>query len=475
MITQSELLERLNKMQPHRKYSANDKGFGSLFADVFKDFTRFNVSAKEWYFFTGKIWSIDAGSMIVNQFAKKLVDALLIYCANIDNEVARKPFLDYVSKMGQFRYRQTIINDARDKYFIQESDLDCDVSLFNCQNGTYNLDTNEFKKHNPNDLLSKISNAIYDPIATAPTWTNFVEEIMQGDAEKITYLQKIFGYALTADTRLETCFIFYGASSRNGKSTLVETLLHLHGGTSGYAVSMKPETLAQKKNTDSRQASGDIARLKDCRFLNCSEIPKRMLLDISLLKTFLGRDSVTARHLHQREFEFYPHFKLFINTNYLPIVTDDTVFASGRVNIINFDRHFASHEQDKNLKCKLKKPSELSGIFNWCIDGLKLFMELGAEPPLSVFNATQAYRVNSDKVGIFFNECMEKSDKNSKAGSVYDKYKKWCDTNGFGTENKSNFFDELKLKNLYKDSGTVGGITCKRVVPGYEIVDDGLF
>lgn len=62
--------------------------------------------------------------------------------------------------------------------------------------------------------------------------------------------------------------------------------------------------------------------------MNASEPPKRMLFDTALLKSLLGleRDSITARHLHQREFEFIPKFKLVINTNYLPTITDDTVF-----------------------------------------------------------------------------------------------------------------------------------------------------
>ena len=60
-------------------------------------------------------------------------------------------------------------------------------------------------------------------------------------------------------------------------------------------VSVKPESLAQKQNIDSRQASGDIARLAGCRLCNASEPPKRMLFDTALLKTLLGRDSITCR------------------------------------------------------------------------------------------------------------------------------------------------------------------------------------
>jgi putative DNA primase/helicase len=128
-----------------------------------------------------------------------------------------------------------------------------------------------------------------------------------------------------------------------------------------------------KQNKDSRQASGDIARLNGCRFLNASEPPKRMIFDVALLKTLLGRDTITARHLHEREFEFVPIFKLVINTNFLPLITDDYMFSSGRINVITFDRHFEPHEQDRILKTRLREPENISGLFNWCLVGLRLF------------------------------------------------------------------------------------------------------
>jgi len=35
------LSEQLKELQPHKKYSLNDKGFGDLFADINKEYTRF--------------------------------------------------------------------------------------------------------------------------------------------------------------------------------------------------------------------------------------------------------------------------------------------------------------------------------------------------------------------------------------------------------------------------------------------------
>jgi putative DNA primase/helicase len=300
-----------------------------------------------------------------------------------------------------------------------------------------------------------------------------MSEIMQEKAEKIDYLQRAFGYGLTADTHYETCFILYGATKRNGKSTLMSTIMHILG---DYALDMKPETIAVKKIHDSRQASGDIARLDGCRFLNVSEPQKRMLLDVTLLKQMTGRDPITARHLHEREFTFYPKFKLFMNTNHLPLVTDDDLFASDRVNVITFDRHFTAKEQDKTLKDTLITPENTSGIFNWCVEGLKKFIDKGLEPPEPIKEATEDYKNDSDKVGKFISDCLERSEtnprKNCKAGDVYFRYQGWCETNGYGCENKANFFAELKYKKIFAESGYVDGEQYKNIVRGYTIKEN---
>jgi putative DNA primase/helicase len=238
-----------------------------------------------------------------------------------------------------------------------------------------------------------------------------------------------------------------------------------------YGANMNPSSLAMKANTDSRTASGDIARLKGVRFLNVSEPPKKMIFDVALLKTLVGRDTITARHLHEREFEFIPEFKLVINTNHLPLILDDTVFSSGRIKVITFDRHYEDSEQDKDLKNKLKKPEEISGILNWCIRGLELYRQEGLKLPQSVISATEAYRQQSDKIGNFIDEMLVETGKNSKAKDVYDAYNKWCNSNGFGAENKSNFLDEMRNRNLLLKTGTVEGKTTKNVIKGYEVFE----
>ena len=96
-------------------------------------------------------------------------------------------------------------------------------------------------------------------------------------------------------------------------------------------------------------AGGHPRRLPGCRFrfVNISEPEKKITLDAALTKRLTGNDTITARYLHENSFEFRPNFKVFINTNHLPNITDLTLFESGRIKIIPFNRHLMKRNRIK--------------------------------------------------------------------------------------------------------------------------------
>ena len=52
------------------------------------------------------------------------------------------------------------------------------------------------------------------------------------------YMQKAIGYTMTGDTSLECLFVMYGPTTRNGKTTTIETILRVMG---EYGCSAKPD------------------------------------------------------------------------------------------------------------------------------------------------------------------------------------------------------------------------------------------
>jgi putative DNA primase/helicase len=98
------------------------------------------------------------------------------------------------------------------------------------------------------------------------------------------------------------------------------------------------------------------------------EPDKGLEINSSILKQFTGGDKFVGQNLRESLFEYYPEFTPFFNTNYIPVITDDTLFASGRIIIIPFERHFKADEQDRTLKERFRQPEAMSGILNWLID-----------------------------------------------------------------------------------------------------------
>lgn len=431
--------ERLAELHPEKndRYGWNDIGNGYLFADWYKDVARYVPERKKWFFYDGRVWKPDIGNVKVMEWCKNLADALMIYALSLEDERIKKDYIDFTKGWQSRHRRETILKDAATVFPAYWKEFDADPMLFNCLNGTLNLETRGFSSHNPAHMLTKISGVEYVPDARCERWERFVSEVMERDEEKALFLQKSLGYSLTGDTRHECFFILYGPSSRNGKGTTMETIIIMLG---DYGRSAKPETIAQKQNANGSAPSEDIARLAGARFVNISEPDKKMILSAALVKTLTGNDTITARFLHENSFEYRPQFKLFINTNHLPAVTDTTLFSSGRVKVIPFERHFLETERDPGLKLELAKPESLSGILNWCLEGLWMMNETGLDVPESVQIATDEYKQHSDKMGRFLAEEMVKDPlAEARTEDVYTRYQLWCNQNGHGVENMANF------------------------------------
>ena len=358
----NEVLKKLNELNAVERFPMNDRGSADLFATVFMDVSRYNPTKKDWMYYDGTRWVADQEGMRAKRNAKTLADALVRYSVTVSlPDDKRQSYIKYAAGMMNYRSRNVMVTDAKDLNFFDNTELDKDDFLLNCKNCVLDLSGDQPKEleHKADLLLSKICNANYNPAATCTLWEKTVNEIMQGDSSKIEYLQKMSGRFLTGDTSEEEFYIFFGATTRNGKSTITELLLYLLG---DYATTISPESLAIKVNKDSRTASPDIAKLAGTRFVVASEPPRRMLFDSSLVKTLTGRDTVSARFLHENEFQFKPKFKLILNSNYLPVISDKTVFSSNRVKVVPFERHFTEKEQNKHLKEQLQQ--EIDGILN---------------------------------------------------------------------------------------------------------------
>jgi len=443
-------------IEDNAEYPHNDIGIARLFYDLHSAAICYVVEAKTWYTYNGKRWLKDDGGLWVMERCKDFSQALAKYAETLDDgSDESKAFMKYTSGFHSRRRREGLLSDARSIAPKSLNSFDRDRTLFNCQNGTYSLSESALRPHRAEDYITKISRVKYSDSAVCERWMRFIGEVMSGDTETARFLQKALGYCLSGETALECFFILYGSTTRNGKTTLSETVAHVLG---DYARTIQPQTLARRPN-DGAAASPDIARLKGARLVNMPEPEKGLELNIALVKQLTGGDTYTARYLHENPVEFAPEFKIFVNTNHLPRASDDTVFSSGRVKLIPFDRHFTPEEQDTGLKKLFRRKDSMSGILNWLIQGYRLLTSEGLTVPEKVQAAIDEYRQETDIFGSFLSEYTIEKDKNRLPTSdLYFRYTCWAKDNGYRQMNSKTFVGELRRRCDVRRDGATGNV-----------------
>lgn len=394
------------------------------FLKVYGGRVRFCKPWNKFLVWDGKRWKIDEYGE-VGFLVDELIRNMYKGAREIKDPLLRIDFERHIKKCESLRRRKALLESVSmsKKVMITNEQLDDNRFLFNCENGTINLLDGTFKNHSENDFSTKCSKFVFDPKAICPTWDRFLLQIMNKDLELIYYLQKVMGYALTADVSEQVLFILWGAGA-NGKSTFLNVILDLMGDYSGTTSS---ETFMKGKSDG---MSNDLARLRGLRLVSAAETEQGKRLSETLVKQATGQDKLMARFLYGEYFEFYPTFKIFLATNHKPTVKGNDYGIWRRIRLIPFTVTIPPEERDKDLFAKLK--AENSGILNWLLRGCEMWRKEGLGSAESVEAATEEYRNDMDTVGQFVHDCfvVEATPLTRVTNKeLYEAYYKWCSRN----------------------------------------------
>ena len=189
-------------------------------------------------------------------------------------------------------------------------------------------------------------------------------------------------------------------------------------------------------------------------------------LDEEVIKQITGGEAITARNLHEKPITFLPQFTLWLSCNDLPSVTDRSLFASDRIRVIEFNRHFTQEEQDKNLKYEFQTTEAMQGIFAWLVDGYYLYHANGLKMSPKMQKVLNQYRKDNDLVLQFLEERCEHKDPAEKTFTkrkvLYDNYKIWCKSNGYFAYSAKKFYAELETHPEWH-----GDVVMRDGYPGY--------
>lgn len=369
-------------------------------------------------------------------------------------------------------------------------DLDADPLAFNVENGTLRfIQVEEPDPENPDpnpetermikiwkvglheharaDMISKLGPVAYDPKAGCPIFDTFLKRILPSEAVR-EYVQRFFGYSLTALTKEQVFMLFHGEGA-NGKSTLVDVISKICG---DYATSVPIATLVGEDRRKGAEATPDLVRLPGARLVRSAEPKEGVSFDESLIKQLTSGEPILVRRLNEEFVEVYPTFKLVISMNRKPPIkgNDDGIWR--RVSLVPFDQQIPAHERDKDLPEKLWE--ERSGILNWLIAGaLDYFMRGRLDPPQEVLSATQEYRDESDLMGAFVREALvvtKVPHDSETAGDLYLAFHEYCRRSAL-TPWQANTFNR-RLPKAAQQFGFEKGKSSVSIYTGIRIKDD---
>lgn len=251
-------------------------------------------------------------------------------------------------------------------------------------------------------------------------------------------------------------FILHGKTTRNGKSTLLNTVETMLGDYAKVApVGMICRGDRQK---DAEAASPTLAGLKGKRFVTMSESNEYGKLDEEKIKQLTGGEEISARALYQSAITFKPQFTLWLSCNDLPMVTDKSLFASQRIKVIEFNRHFSPQEQDTHLKDELTEQSAMSGIFMWLVRGYIRYKERGLGMADSLTKVVKQYERDNDIVLQFLEtHCEQGEDFSIRAKDIYSKFKVWAKSEGAYVLSARKFNAEMERHPEWYDSKIMSG------------------
>lgn len=253
-------------------------------------------------------------------------------------------------------------------------------------------------------------------------WLAFLRQVTGDDDDVINYLHRFAGYCLTGETKEHALAFLYGTGA-NGKTTFVETLLHILG---DYGLTTGMETLSESK---SERHPAEIARLHGARMVSAEETSTGSRWNEGRIKRLTGGGKISARMLYENEFEFTPQCKFLLAGNHKPSLRADEAMKR-RIHLIPFTVTIPEQDRDRDLSAKLRE--EAPQILAWMIDGCAAWRDYGLAPGERIRDASAAYIKNNDVLGDWLADRTEQDPGYGwfDGKALYADFGKWCDDQG---------------------------------------------
>jgi putative DNA primase/helicase len=307
-------------------------------------------------------------------------------------------------------------------------------NLIVMENGILNLDDLSKTDHTP-ELFSFIKIPFgYDPLATCPIWIMFLGSLWD-DPKSRELLQEIIGYTLRQGNPMEVMVLLQGAS-RGGKGVILFIVGNLVGAANYCSIHIRSFT---------KSFALWAARNKLVIFIPDIHAPKHGLPSdaMEVLKGISGLENMEIEGKHRDAVTETLQGIIFASSNDLIEFNDPSGALLNRLLVLKHTKSFLppdnddyvpGQEQDTTLKDKLL--TELPGILNWALIGLKRITENKqfAQPAASKYLKNEL-REEGSPIKQFVKDCLvHKVDGVALVDDVFTQWETWCQSHDYGSD-----------------------------------------
>lgn len=292
----------------------------------------------------------------------------------------------------------------------------------------------------------------YNPSARCDRWYEFLDQVFDGDEERVDLLGEWFGLCLTTDTRYHALIMLEGPR-RSGKGTTLRTLRRVVG----------EHNCVDPRLTTLGELFGMSALVgKTCAICPDAHLGSgdKALAVLEIIKSITGEDSL---EIHRKHLPSIPNARLKVRftlgVNELPRFGDNANALMSRLLIIPYGNCYEGCE-DRDLEAKLA--AETAGIFNWAVAGLKRLRAQGGftRPAASKQVAADFERLTSP-IKAFLDDCCEiDSSAEVTRDDLWAAWEAWCKANGHHAGSRERMGTRLRnlvrgLKSMQRRDGGV--------------------
>lgn len=457
-----------------KSYTWDEFGLTDRMVDWFSDrMIRCNDS---WYIWDKIVWKRVENDAVMLQVWEALIKRMveneaLTYSKELEDGQKRSwrdKFLAFVAEAKAYRIGKTIIHAAsgRDEVQRQVDEFNPHKHLLNCLNGVVDLRTGTLQEHDPKLLMTMCTRANYNPTARAPRFMKFLSTV-QANPEMRDYLQRVFGYGLTGETR-EQKFHVHKGTGGNGKGVMTTCITRVMG---SYAQTLAKSVILDSRNKNAGGPSAELARIAGARLVTFSELNVGEKFDEAKVKELSGQDRQEASYKFKNPFEFDPQAKLHGFTNNMPRFSGGGNSLDRRLRVVDWGYEVSDAERQDDLGDRLVR-SEAEGILAWAVKGAVIWYRDGLACPEVVMVESKKVLQGGDPFRSWADERCRPSKLSVDIKELYDNYKEWCEENSIQpVAMHRSFPNALEERGMLDETGKKDSKTRRKLYRGLKLRD----